>query len=424
MKDRRGRRSAVIAAFLLAASSCTTSAVAPSGTPAPTATVRITPDPLPTRTPRLEFPPITPAPDTTPVAVPGTGSVLKDEVVQTGLEVPWDMAFTPDGRMLVTERNKGVVDVFASGAPAAPKLATLTVDGVIYSRTSEEDGLLGIAVDPRFASNGFVYVCASRHDPDLNAYLNQVLRYKLTGTSWTLDGFVIREGITAEYLHDGCRIRFDGTGHLWVTMGENWQFNPAQDPNSMLGKILRVNPDGSIPADNPILPGARARTAIYSMGHRNPQGIAIAGGDVYVIEHGPDVDDEINYILPAANYGWPDLRDTGGPAKGMRDPIWTSGPVTYAPSGGAFANGALWGSWSGSLFVATLKAQSLRRFSVTPTKATQQEILLEGKYGRLRGVTQGPDGALYVSTSNLDGRGANVQKPGDDRIIRMAPSAP
>lgn len=384
-------------------------------TSSPTATTE------PTRTPRLLFPTLTPDPRATPVAVPGTSFVLRDEIVQSDLEVPWDIAFSPDGRMFVTERNRGVVDVFASGKPGAARLAQLLVDGVAWTAISEEDGLMGIALDPSFARNGFIYVCASRHDPELKDYLNQVIRYRFDGSAWTLDGFVIREGITANYLHNGCRIRFDDAGHLWVTMGDNWEFTPAQDPKSMLGKILRVNPDGSIPANNPLLPGTSARSAIFTLGHRNPQGIAIKGSDVYVIEQGPDIDDEINYVIPGANYGWPDLRATGGPERGMQDPIWTSGASTIAPCGGTFVSGAEWGAWSGSLFVVTLKAQSLRRFTASPNLAEQQDVLLVGKYGRLRAATQGPDGALYVSTSNRDLRGDNLKRPGDDRIIRIAP---
>jgi glucose/arabinose dehydrogenase len=143
---------------------------------------------------------------------------------------------------------------------------------------------------------------------------------------------------------------------------------------------------------------------------------------VYEVEHGPDTDDEINFIQAGANYGWPLLRQTGGPARGMKDPIWSSGSVTFATSGAAFVFGPAWGGWSGSLFVCALKDASLRRFTVTPTVATQQDLLYQGTYGRLRGATQGPDGALYITTSNRDGRGSPVAA--DDRVVRIVPSRP
>ena len=351
---------------------------------------------------------------------PGAAFVprLDDQVIQSGLVTPWDVAFTPDGRMLVTER-RGTVQLYGSGAPGAARLATLTVEGV---REFGEAGLMGIAVDPSFASNGLVYVCATRLIPPAGTPVNQVLRYRLAGSAWSFDAYVIRDGLRSGGNHDGCRIRFDGSNHLWVTMGETGVEALSQDPNSLNGKILRVDPDGSIPADNPIIPGATGRTAVYSWGHRNPQGIAFNGTDVYAVEHGPDTDDEINFIVPGANYGWPLLRQTGGPARGMKDPIWSSGGVTFATSGAAFVSGDQWGTWSGSLFVVALKDTSLRRFTVTPTVATQQDLLLKAKYGRLRGAVQGPDGALYITTSNRDGRGTPVS--GDDRIVRITPLRP
>lgn len=343
---------------------------------------------------------------------------LADEVVQSGLVTPWDIAFTPDGRMLVTER-RGTVQVFAGATPGAAKLATLAVDGV---REQGEAGLMGLAVDPGFAANGFVYVCATRVVPPAATPVNQVLRYKLAGASWSFDGYVIRDGMRAGGNHDGCRIRFDGSNHLWVTMGETGVPSLAQDPSSLNGKVLRVNPDGGIPGDNPLLPGAPGRTAIYTWGNRNPQGIAFSGTDAYEVEHGENDDDEINFIEPGVNYGWPLFHQSGGAARGMRDPIWSSGGVTFATSGAAFVFGPDWGAWSGSLFVCALKDSSLRRFSVTPTLATERDVLLKSKYGRLRAATQGPDGALYVSTSNRDGRGTPVGS--DDRIIRVSATRP
>jgi glucose/arabinose dehydrogenase len=409
------RRLALSAALWLAA--CATPAATSTATPrGPTASAVPTTGASATGAAASGTPPAGTAP---PTATPGSFvPVVRDEVVQSGLVTPWDLAFTPDGRMLVTER-RGTVQVFASGAPGAARLATLTVEGV---REFGEAGLMGIAVDPAFASNGLVYVCATRLDPPSTTPLNQVLRYRLSGTGWTLDGFVIRTGMRSGGNHDGCRIRFDPTGHLWVTMGEVGQPALAQDPTVLNGKILRVLPDGGIPADNPVLPGATARTAAYAWGNRNPQGIAFAGDEVYEVEHGESDDDEINFLRPGANYGWPVVHQSGGATRGMQDPIWSSGSVTFATSGAAIVSGAAWGSWSGSLFVCALKDSSLRRFTVSPTLATQRDLLLKGVYGRLRAATQGPDGALYLTTSNRDGRGTPVAA--DDRIVRLVPSRP
>lgn len=334
---------------------------------------------------------------------------LRDEVVQSGLSLPWDVAFLPDGRMLVSERAGNLL-IFESGEPNARRIATLTVPAV---RAQGESGLMGLAVDPNFASNGFIYACASRTDED--RWLNQILRLRLAANALTLDGFVVREGMRAAAIHDGCRIAFGPDGKLWATMGEAGERPLAQSVGSLNGKVLRVNTDGTVPADNPILPGAAGRTAAYSFGHRNPQGLAFepATGRPFAVEHGQNDHDEINLIRAGGNYGWPSQAGPGGAARGLVDPIWTSGPAgTLATSGGAFVSGAQWGLWSGSLFVATLKEADLRRFTIDGEVATQREVLLDRTYGRLRSPVLGPNGALYVTTSNGSG----------DRVIRLLAS--
>jgi glucose/arabinose dehydrogenase len=338
---------------------------------------------------------------------PPGAPTLVDTVIQSGLSVPWDLAFAPDGRMFVTERMGNIV-MFENAKPNAARIAALRVPDI---RSMGEAGLMGIAVDPNFASNGFLYVCASRMDT--GEWRNQILRYKVGTDSISFESYLIRTGLLAAPIHDGCRIRFGPDGKLWVTMGENGNGPLAQDPNSLNGKILRVNGDGTVPADNPILPAAVARTYVYTMGHRNPQGLAFQPGTgvTFEIEHGATTNDEINILAAGKNYGWPDQEGTGGTAKGFTDPIWTSGPTTYKTSGATFVTGDQWGAWSGSLFIATLKEQDLRRFAVTGTSVVPKEVLFDQKYGRLRSVVQGPDGALYVTTSNGSG----------DRIVRIAP---
>lgn len=333
--------------------------------------------------------------------------VVAETVIQSELSVPWDLAFAPDGRMFVTERMGDIV-MFESAKPNAKRTATMRVTDV---RSMGEAGLMGIAVDPDFGANGQLYVCASRIDN--GEWRNQILRYKVGSSSIAFDGYVIRSGAQAASIHDGCRLVFGPDGKLWATMGENGNGRFAQDPTSLNGKILRANPDGTVPDDNPILPGASARTYAFSIGHRNPQGLAFqpATGRLFEIEHGATTNDEINVIVAGKNYGWPEQEGMGGTAKGFTDPLWTSGSVTYATSGATFVSGEQWRSWAGSLFVATLKEQDLRRFVVNGSSVVPKEVLLDQKYGRLRSVVQGPDGALYLTTSNGSG----------DRIVRLAP---
>ena len=338
----------------------------------------------------------------------GAGApTLIDTVVQSGLSVPWDLAFAPDGRLFVTERM-GSILMFESAKPNAKKLGSVRVPDL---HSMGEAGLMGLAIDPGFRTNGFLYVCASRMDG--GEWRNQILRYKATADAMTMDGYVLRTGMLAASIHDGCRLAFGIDGKLWATMGDNGNGRLAQDPNGLNGKILRLNPDGSVPADNPILPGATTRTYAYSMGHRNPQGLAFQPGTstVFEVEHGATANDEINILSPGKNYGWPDQEGTGGASRGFTDPVWTSGSATLATSGAAFVTGRRWGSWSGSLFIATLKEQDLRRFEVSGTSVVPKDVLYDQKYGRLRSLVLGPDGALYATTSNGSG----------DRIVRIAP---
>lgn len=379
-------RLAVLALLVVA---CTSpSAVAPTARPSPTAAVTTAP--------------ATP----TPVA---RAPVVSDAPVQSGLRAPWDIAFAPDGRMFVTERP-GTLIVFESGAPNARRLATYAVPDV---RAQGEAGLMGIALDPDFARTGHVYVCASR---SVGAeFLNQILRLRATGNEVALDRVIVATGMRAANIHDGCALRFGPDGKLWASMGDAAQSALAQDVTSLNGKILRVNGDGTVPADNPVLPGTSAPSLIWSHGHRNPQGIAFqpGTGTPFAVEHGATTHDEINILEKGANYGWP-RAEGPDPQKRYKDPIWSSGSSTIATSGATFVSGAAWGSWSGSLFVAQLKESDLRRFTIEGGVAVQREILLDGKYGRLRTPVQGPDGALYVTTSAGSG----------DRIVRIAPTQP
>jgi glucose/arabinose dehydrogenase len=340
--------------------------------------------------------------------------------VQGGLTVPWDVAFGPDGQMFVTERP-GRVRVYANGRPGAALLATTTIGGV---RAEGEAGLMGIAVDHLFRKNRLIYVCASRMDG--GQWLNQVLRYKVR-SDWklTFDRFIIQSGMVANTIHNGCAVELGPDRMLWISMGDANQPWRAQHPNRLNGKILRVVRDGSIPTDNPTMPGTSGPTRVYSMGHRNPQGIAFEPGTnrAYAIEHGPNRDDEINLLRGGRNYGWPCvtgmnhsyLPGTAGCAgKTFVRPAWSSEGPTLATSNGVFLKKrAKWQSWTGNLVVSTLKHADLRRFSVASdgSPVTMRATLYNQSWGRLRATVIGPGYQLYLTTSN----GSN------DRVIRITP---
>ena len=352
-----------------------------------------------------------------PQTVEAVSPRLRASVVQSGLVNPWDVGFTPGGRMFVTERP-GRVRVYASGNRGAALLATTTLSKV---RAVGEAGAMGLAVDPNFPSNRFVYVCVSRDYE--GQWLNQVIRYKVT-SGWRLkfSKFVIEHGMRANTIHNGCAVEIGPDGKLWVTMGDSSDEIRAQNPNLLNGKILRVNRNGTIPDDNPIMPGASGRSAVYSMGHRNPQGIAFEPetGDVYAIEHGPNVSDEINRIRPGRNYGWPCRTGNNTPyhdgyaacsGKTFTKPRWHSGGSTIATSGGAFVKGNAWQGFRNHLFVAQLKQSDLRRFRLLDGGADVDytATYFNDRWGRLRAAVLGPGNRLFLTTSNGSG----------DRVIRI-----
>jgi glucose/arabinose dehydrogenase len=351
--------------------------------------------------------------------VPGRSVVptIDPDVVQTGLSRPWDVAFTPDGRMLVTERDEGDIRIFASGDPSAPRVAYIEIGEV--SR-EHQIGLMSMAVDPEFERTHWLFVCAARYGGG-GALHYMVMRYTLDDQSrLSLDKWIFRDQIEWHEGMHSCRIKIGPDAMIWMTVGTDSLDLGALDPSSYAGKILRVTKDGEVPADNPVWPGMTSPTYVYSIGHRNPQGLAFdpVSRRTVAAEHGPERDDEINDIVAGGNYGWPLFagweRWAGQGARDlppeMRGPAWASGERTIAISGIAFATGPAWGDWEGSLFGATLAQMDLRRFTREGDRFVQHEILLDEVYGRLRSVTQGPGGALYVTTDN---------GPGLDRIVRV-----
>ena len=340
---------------------------------------------------------------------------LSTRVIQSGLVIPWDVDFAPTGQMFVTERP-GRIRVYASAKPGAPRLATTTISGV---RAQGESGLMGIAVDHAFNSNRLIYVCVSRSVS--GQWLNQVIRYHVR-SNWTVefDRWMIRYGMRASTIHNGCAVEEGPDQKIWITMGDGAHALWAQDPDRLNGKVLRLNRDGTVPSDNPIWPGDSAPTAVWSIGHRNPQGIAFQPGTdrVYVVEHGPEKDDEINWVRPGRNYGWPCRTGYNHvyqscPGGGtFVNPAWSSEGPTLATSGGTFVTGSIWESWQNNLFVSNLKQSDVRRFTSTSTfRLTLQNTLFNGAWGRLRASVLGPGDQLYITTSN----GSN------DRVVRITP---
>ena len=346
--------------------------------------------------------------------------------VASGLNIPWDVGFLPDGRMLVTERA-GLVRIYDSGIPGAALVSTITIPGV---RAQGEAGLMGIAVDVDFAANRHVYVCASREYTGSGGWKNEVLRYTLAANGNWVDGTVILGGMAANTIHNGCALEMDRFGYLWVTMGDANNQASAQNRNSLNGKVMRIHRDGSIPGDNPLIGGSRNQ--VFTMGHRNPQGIAFRPGtdQVYIAEHGPEPDhgdDEINLLEAGGNYGWPCFTGVANAyntiagcqgAGAYKTPLWASGVPTLATSGIAFTSGSQWQDFNGHLWVSTLKESDVRRYALDAPGtglAAAPGTHFNGLWGRLRAAVSGPGGQLYLTTSN----GGN-----SDQVIRISPATP
>jgi glucose/arabinose dehydrogenase len=338
------------------------------------------------------------------------GVRFRVEVAVKGLEVPWSLVFAPDGRLFVPERpgRVRIVDIARGTSELALTLSDVFNDG--------EAGVLGLALDPAFASNRLVYVYytarGGRGDP-----ANRVARFRETGGRLA-EEVVLLDGIPANTIHDGGRLRFGPDGLLYITAGDAANEALAQDVASYAGKILRINPDGTTPRGNPF------GSPIYSYGHRNAQGLDWhpVTGDLWASEHGATGNDEINVVENGVNYGWP-LIQGNQTLPGMREPITFYNPA-IAPSGASFYRGQRFPQFTNNLFVATLRGTLLLRLRIDPAaprRLLAQERLLEGQFGRIRDVVTGPDGYLYFCTNNRDGRGNATSD--DDRIVRLVPAS-
>jgi glucose/arabinose dehydrogenase len=319
---------------------------------------------------------------------PGNGNGLAAEAILSNLDTPWGMDFLPDGSIILVERP-GVVSVFENG--------DRQIVGSLPAVAQGEGGALGIALDPDFQATRHVFLYYTHADG------NRVSRFTLDDTL-AGEEVVIGE-IPAAGIHNGGRIAFGPDGLLYITTGDAANPALAQDTTSLAGKFLRIRKDGSIPEDNPF------GNAVYSYGHRNPQGLAWhpETGRLYASEHGPNRMDEINLIEKGANYGWPE--ETCTEAVRFRGPIRCYGDFTLAPTGAAF--------FQDDLYVAGLRGNQLRRLRLTEdgTGLVSEDALFTD-LGRLR-IAVAHGGNLYFGTSNRDGRGSPAQE--DDRIFRVTP---
>ncbi|MCW7536387.1 PQQ-dependent sugar dehydrogenase [Aquabacterium sp. A7-Y] len=348
-------------------------------------------------------------------AWPLSAAALKPVTVARGLQNPWGLAFLPDGRMLVTERPGRLRLVSPQGRLGPPLAGLPAIDA------GGQGGLLDVAVDPRFKDNGWIYFSYSEAGEGGSG--TAVARARLQGERLTELSVIFRQA--PKYKggnHFGSRLVFGRDGRLFVTLGD--RFGPrqqAQELDNHLGKIVRIEADGRVPGDNPLVGKPPGRPEIWSWGHRNVQGAALhpQTGELWTHEHGPQGGDEVNIAERGKNYGWPvitygreygtGLRIGEGNTKaGMEQPLLHWVP-SIAPSGMAFVTSERYPGWQGNLVVGALRAQVLVRLELDGRKVVREERLLQTLHERIRDVRQGPDGWLYILTDSEDGRIVRLQ---------------
>jgi aldose sugar dehydrogenase len=389
------------------------------------------------------------------VVVHSAKQAFRIEVVASGVMTPWALAFLPDGRMLVTERD-GRLRIVDHGKLSEP------ITGTPAAHVQQDGGYLDVEVHPDYARNHWVYLAYSEDQPGYVAppstapepaaatvgrggrdgpprapSMTVIVRGRINERGqWTDQSLVFRapaELYTTAGAHYGCRLIFDRQGHLFFTLGERGNPANAQDLKTPLGKIHRVNDDGSVPADNPFVDTPSAVRTIWSYGHRNPEGLAWdpVTGILWESEHGPNTGDEINIIERGHNYGWPMASKSGQPGvalslPGMDEPIIHYTP-TFAPAGITFYTGDRYPGWKNtSLFVGGLLGQALRRLEIRDRAVVNQEVIFD-QFGRVRDVVQSPDGYFYVALQDPTGvpnpAGGTIplsaSTPG--RVVRLIP---
>lgn len=351
----------------------------------------------------------------TPASLVGA---VRVETIARGLEHPWALAFLPDGRMLVTERPGRLRLIDAQGHISAP------LAGVPQVLARGQGGLLDVALDPRFAENRLVYLAYA--EPGAGGTAGTAVARGRLNAGGLADVRVIyqQQPKVQGPNHFGARLVFAPDGTLFVTQGDRFNYREqAQDLASGLGKIVRINPDGSVPHDNPFVGRANARPEIWSYGHRNIQSAALHPhtGQLWTVEHGARGGDELNHPEAGKNYGWPVItygvdysgaRIGEGTAKpGMEQPVYYWDPV-IAPSGMSFYTGDAFPAWRGSILIGSLRPGLLVRLTLKDGRVAHEERYLGELRERIRDVRQGPDGLLYLLTDSSDGR-----------LLRVLPAA-
>lgn len=339
------------------------------------------------------------------------------ETVATGLANPWSLAFLPDGRMLVTERAGNLRYVSRDGTLSKP------ISGIPAVFATGQGGLLDVVLSPDFATDSMIYLSYAEAAEDGKQAGTAVARGRLQGNALVdVKRIYQQQPKLSTGAHFGSRLVFDGNGHLFITQGENNQRATSQELTKLQGKLLRINPDGSIPADNPFVGRDDARPEIFSYGHRNMQGAALNPRTkvLWTSEHGPRGGDELNIPQAGKNYGWPIItyginysglkipEAVGSSKEGMEQPIhyWAKSPGL---SGMAFATAK--SAWQGNLFQGSLAQRNLIRLELDGDKAGHEERLLGDMAQRIRDVREGPDGAIYVLTDETDGKLLKLTPP-------------
>ncbi len=356
--------------------------------------------------------------------VPASKNVpqFKVETAASGLEVVWSIVFAPDERMFFTERP-GRVRVVEKGNLRAA--AFFTVPDI---ELSGESGLMGMTLHPDFAENHFIYLAYAYQNAKKEQTV-RVVRYRENGETLVEPKTIIEE-IPASRYHAGTRLRFGADGKLYITTGDATKQSRAQQLDSINGKTLRLNDDGSLPEDNPFVGRRDARPEIWSYGHRNAQGMDFQPGTglMFQTEHGPSLidgvslfkrsgGDEVNIVERGKNYGWAKISHQGKRA-GMETPLIEYSPA-IAPASGMFYRSDLFPELKNNFLFGALKGEAIYRLVLDGRKIVSQDRLFIEKFGRIREIAEAPDGSIYFSTSNRDGRG-NPSKE-DDRILRLVP---
>jgi glucose/arabinose dehydrogenase len=350
-----------------------------------------------------------------PASQPG---VFRVDTVTSGLEHPWGLEFLPDGRMIVTERP-GRLRIVGRDGRLSPPLA-----GVPAVNARQQGGLLDVALDPGFAQNQLVYLSFAEPGED-GASGTSVARGRL-GEGRLENVQVIYRQVpkVRSNGHYGSRLVFSPDGKLFITQGDRFNFrDSAQVLTNLIGKVVRINPDGTVPQDNPFVGRAGARPEIWSIGHRSMQAAAIhpETGQLWTVEHGARGGDELNHPEAGKNYGWPAITygvdysgariGEGQAREGMEQPVYYWDPV-IAPAGMLFYTGDAYPGWKGSIFVGSMQPGALVRITMENGRVTGEERYLGEMKQRIRDVRQGPDGLLYVITDHDNGS-----------ILRLSPAA-